>query len=401
MSVQDISVEQAVSILLAHTKAIEGTERVPLADALGRVLAEDMRAPFDNPPFNRSPLDGYTFAAKATEGASERNPVRLAVVGEECAGDFYAEAVPFGAAVRIMTGGAIPEGCDCVVRQEDVTFEGGKIELTFALHPHENYCFAGEDVKQGTILAKAGEELRAAHIGVLASLGFAEVPVYRPLRIAIASTGDELALPGTPLAPGKIYNSNLYLLAARLREMGFEPEVIGALPDDVAQVAERIASYRERVDLFLTTGGVSVGKKDIMHGVVKEIGERLFWRVCMKPGAPAIGYTAGEMLGIALSGNPFAAYATFEMLVRPVLAQFARRDSVQTRRTRGVLADAFPKKNLGRRFIRAHFADGRVTLPEQHASGTLSGLTLCNAFVEIPAGSDPLRAGAEVDVILL
>lgn len=403
MSVQDISVEQAVDMLLGRTREIEDVERVPLDHALGRVLAEDMRAPFPNPPFDRSPLDGYTFAAEATKGATERNPVRLAVVGEECAGAFYEKRVVLGTAVRIMTGGAIPAGCDCVVRQEDVLFEAGGITVPYELHHHENYCFAGEDVAEGALLARQGEELSAAHIGVLASLGFAELPVYRRLRVAIASTGDELMLPGTPLAPGKIYNSNLYLLSSRLREMGFDPMVLGILPDDAERAAALIARYREKADLFLTTGGVSVGKKDIMHGVVKTIGERLFWRVCMKPGAPAIGYTSGTMLGIALSGNPFASYATFELLVRPVLAKFARRASVLVHHARGVLADAFPKKSLGRRFIRAHFdaGTGRVTLPEQHASGTLSGLARCNAFVEIPAGTSALKAGAEVDVVLL
>ena len=401
MSVQDISVEQAVELLLAHARPVEGVERVPLADALGRVLAEDMRAPFANPPFDRSPLDGYTFASEATKGATRENPARLAVVGEECAGDFYAQRVARGTAVRIMTGGAIPAGCDCVVRQEDVTEEAGAIAVPFALCHHENYCFAGEDTPKGALLAQAGEELLAAHIGLFASLGFAEVPVYRRLRVAIASTGDELALPGTPLAPGKIYNSNLYLLAARLREMGFLPEVLGILPDDVEKAAACIAGYRGRADLFLTTGGVSVGKKDILHGVVRAVGERLFWRVCMKPGAPAIGYTAGDMLGIALSGNPFAAYATFELIVRPVLAKFSRREALLCRRTRGVLADAFPKESLGRRFIRAHFEAGRVALPPQHASGALAGLTRCNAFVEIPAGTGKLDAGTEVDVILL
>ena len=172
-------------------------------------------------------------------------------------------------------------------------------------------------------------------------------------------------LPGEPLRPGKIYNSNLYVLAGRLQELGFEPEVLGILPDDAEQAAAFIAGWRKKVDLFLTTGGVSVGKKDIMHEVVRRIGTRLFWRVCIKPGAPVIAYTAGDMLGIALSGNPFASYATFELLTRPVLAALAGRSDVAYPRQRassptrsrsratGVASSARTMRRASFRFLRS------------------------------------------------
>lgn len=288
---QDISLEQAIAVLLEHTKKIEDSEDVPLLEALGRVMAEDAVASFDNPPFDRSPLDGYAFAASGTKGATKEAPAAFPIIGEECAGDFFAQTVPAGAAVRLMTGAAIPAGCDCVVRQEDVTVQEGTIFVPCELHHHENYCFAGEDIHKGTLAVKQGTRLTAAHLGVLASLGFGTVRVYRRPRIAIASTGDELVLPGEPLRPGKIYNSNLYTLAGRLRELGFEPQVLGILPDDAEQAAAVIAGLRAKADLVLTTGGVSVGKKDIMHEVVRRIGTRLFWRVCLKPGAPVIAYT--------------------------------------------------------------------------------------------------------------
>ncbi|WP_432646552.1 molybdopterin molybdotransferase MoeA [Mitsuokella sp.] len=398
---QDISLEQAIEVLLEHTKKIERTEEVPILEALGRVLAEDAVASFDNPPFDRSPLDGYTFASDRTKGAAKENPASFAIIGEECAGDFFAEAVPAGSALRLMTGAAIPRGCDCVVRQEDVTIENGRLLVPYELHHHENYCFAGEDVKKGTLLVKKGTELTAAHLGVLASLGFGKVKVLARPRIAIASTGDELVLPGEPLQPGKIYNSNLYVLAGRLQEMGFRPEVLGILPDDVNEAAAFIDSWRGKADLFLTTGGVSVGKKDIMHGVVKKIGTRLFWRVCIKPGAPVIAYTAGDMLGIALSGNPFASYATFELLVRQVLSKFSGRADVCYTPVEGYLADQFPKPSYGRRFIRAHYADGVFKIPSQHDSGSLFSAAGCNALIDIPAGTGPLPAGSRVKGVLL
>jgi molybdopterin molybdotransferase len=261
--------------------------------------------------------------------------------------------------------------------------------------------YAGEDIKQGTKLAKKGTKLTAAHIGVLASMGFATVRVLGNVRIAIASTGDELLQPGQPLAPGKIYNSNLYLLASRLQELGFAPEVAGILPDDVEAAAKVIQGYRDRVDVFLTTGGVSVGKKDIMHGVVEKVGQRLFWQVAMKPGAPVLSYTMGETLGLALSGNPFAACATFELIAVPVLAHISGNDKILPQRVQAVLTDAFPKESRGRRFIRGYYENGKVRLPEQHSSGSLFSMVGCNAFVDIPAGTGKLAKETEVDIVRL
>ena len=399
---QDLSLEKAREVILAHAPQLTATEQVPLLDALGRVLAVDVTAAFDNPPFDRSPLDGYTFHYAATAGASAAQPAVLDVIGEECAGEYYAQAVPAGKAVRIMTGGAIPQGCDCVVRQESVQVEGDKLFVPFETHAHENYCFAGEDVAKGTVIAHAGECLTAAHLGVIASMGYAAVTCYRPLRIALASTGDELLAPGEPLRPGKIYNSNLYILAGRLREMGFQSQLLGILPDDVDAAATVVAEKAKTVDLFLTTGGVSVGKKDIMHGVVQAVGERLFWRVCMKPGGPAIAYTVGNTLGIALSGNPFASYATFELLARPAMARMSRRTDLALTQRTVTLADAFPKVSRGRRFIRARVTpDGQAHLPQQHASGSLASVVGCNAFLDIPAGSDQLPVGSQATAVML
>ncbi|ANR69817.1 molybdopterin molybdenumtransferase MoeA [Selenomonas sp. oral taxon 126] len=400
---QDIELEQAIEVLLAHTARVAETERIPLIDALGRVAAEEVRAGFDNPPFDRSPLDGYTFAAASTRDASAEHPVTLRLVGEECAGEFFTGTVGAGECVRIMTGGAIPKGCDCVVRQEDVREDGDTICVPFTSEPYENYCYAGEDIKKGTVLLRQGQMIRAAQIGVLASEGYGTVQVYRRVRVAVASTGDELLQPGEPLRPGKIYNSNLYLLAGRLKELGAEVTVLGSVPDDIDKAAEVIASYADVVDVFLTSGGVSVGKKDIMHGVVPALGaERLFWRVCMKPGAPAIAYTRGKMLGIALSGNPFAAFATFELMAKPALLRLAGQTDVLPVRRRAVLADAFPKDCPGRRFLRARMeADGRVSLPDQHESGSLFSAAGCDAFVDVPAGTKPLAAGTEVEVVIL
>ena len=216
-----LELEHAVEVLLSYVKTPQ-TERVPLMEAAGRTAAEDVYAAISNPPFDRSPLDGYTFAAACVAGATAERPMRLRVVGEGCAGEFYAGTVGAGETVRIMTGGAIPAGCDCVVRQEDVREEGDAIFVPFTSQPFENYCYAGEDIKKGNLLVRRGQRIHTAQIAVLASEGYAAVCVHRRVRIAVASTGDELLQPGEPLRPGKIYNSNLYLLAGRLKELGAE-----------------------------------------------------------------------------------------------------------------------------------------------------------------------------------
>ena len=388
---ESISLETAIDLLTANVEAIDETEDVALIDSVGRVVAENYFATFDNPPFNRSPLDGYALNSAETPG-------EFKIVGEECAGDFFTGNVNRGECLRLMTGAAIPDDCDCVIRQEDVTIDGDKIFVAQKLHHHENFCFAGEDIKAGAQLVAKDKKLSAAHVAILASQGVATVKVYRRPRIAIASTGDELIAPDEKLSAGKIFNSNLYLLSSRLIEMNFAPEILGNLPDDDNLIAEKISALN--VDLLITTGGVSVGKKDIMHDVVKKIGERIFWRIEMKPGAPVIGWTFGKTLGIALSGNPFAAYATFELLTRPVLAKLSRRNEILYKRSRGVLADDFPKKSFGRRFIRARFDGDKIFLPTRHESGNLFSAVGCNCLIDIPAGSDTLKAGDEVEIIL-
>lgn len=391
---EGITFERAIELLTAHVAAIDETEDVALIDSVGRIVAENYFATFDNPPFDRSPLDGYALKSSETPG-------KFKIIGEECAGEFFAGEIHSGEALRIMTGASIPNGADCVIRQEDVTFDGEKISVPYALKHHENFCFAGEDIKAGALLVEKNSKLTAAHVAVLASQGVAVVKVYRRPKIAIASTGDELIDPNEKISAGKIYNSNLFLLAARLIELGFAPKILGNLPDDADTCAEKFSSLSDEIDLLITTGGVSVGKRDIMHDVVKKIGERIFWRVLMKPGAPVIGWTCGKFLGVALSGNPFAAYATFELLARPVIAKLSRREEILYKRSHGTLANDFPKKSFGRRFIRAKLDGEKIFLPSRHESGALYSAVGCNAFVDIPAGSDKLSAGDEVEIILL
>ena len=400
---EGVSLERAIEILTANTAEILDVESVPLLKALGRITAEDFFATLNNPPFDRSPLDGYALKSADTFGATPATPKRFKVIGEECAGDFFAQEINCGEALRIMTGAAMPKGSDCVIRQEDVMTDGDNIFVPYSLRAHENYCFAGEDVKVGQLLVKVQTKLRATHIAIFAAQGANKIKCFRRPRVTFATTGNELqSVESQPTnSPNKIYNSNLYLIASRLKELGFEPNILGNLPDDADECATRLRMHQNETDLLITTGGVSVGKKDIMHEVVRKLGTRLFWRIEMKPGAPAIGWKSENFLGIALSGNPFAALATFELLARPVLAKLSHCGELRCRRKRGVLVNDFKKSSPGRRIIRARVDGDKVYLPERHESGALFSALDCNAFVDIPAGSKALSAGAEVEIILL
>lgn len=406
---EGVTLEQATEILTANTAEIWDVESVPLLKALGRVTFEDFFATLNNPPFDRSPLDGYALRSADTFGATPASPKKFKVVGEECAGDFFAQKIKCGEALRIMTGAAMPKGSDCVIRQEDVTTDGDTVFVPYSLRAHENYCFAGEDVKAGQLLVKGRTKLKAAHIAIFAAQGASKIKCFRRPRITFATTGNELRNIGdrplkndsSPGAVAQIYNSNLYLIASRLKELGFEPNILGNLPDDADECATKLIMHQNETDLLITTGGVSVGKKDIMHEVVRKLGTCLFWRIEMKPGAPAIGWKGNGFIGIALSGNPFAALATFEMLARPVLAKLSRDDELRCRRKRGTLVNGFDKSSPGRRLIRARVDGGSVYLPQRHESGVLFSALDCNAFVDIPAGSKKLSAGEEVEIILL
>lgn len=382
-----LELEQAIEILKKNSPEISEVEEKNLLDCVGKICAENYFANFDNPPFNRSPLDGFALNSAET-------PNNFKIVGEECAGDFFTGEIKSFECVRIMTGAAIPKNCDCVIRQEDVKIiDGENIFVPYALKKFENFCFAGEDIKKNSLLVEKNQKISAAQIAILASQGISKIKVYREKKIAIASTGDEFINPDEKLSAGKIYNSNLFYLASRLIELGFEPKILGNLPDDAKIAAEKISA--EKFDFLITTGGVSVGKKDIMHEVVKILGEKLFWRIDIKPGAPVIGWKTENFLGIALSGNPFAAAATFELICRPIL------QNISLTRTTGILQNNFPKKSFCRRFIRAKFENKKIFLPENHQSGNLFSAANCNCLVDIPAGSDVLKIYDEVEVILI
>ncbi|HBB61851.1 MAG TPA: molybdopterin molybdenumtransferase MoeA, partial [Lachnospiraceae bacterium] len=329
MNTEPLELETAVQLLREHVTRMTETEEVSLENADRRVLAEDIRAERDQPPFPRSPLDGYALRSEDIRGADREHPVALQVLTEVDAGHWTDRKVEPGTAVRIMTGAPIPEGADAVLRQEDSDYGEDTVLVYRSLKPWQNYCFQGEDYKAGACLMKAGLQLRAVEIGILAGLGRRKVRVYRKPRLLLMSTGDELAEPGTPLREGQIYDSNLHMLCAQCRIWDVDIAGRKLVQDQAEEAAEYLRQNVGQADLILTTGGVSVGKKDIMHEVYRILGvERIFWKVRIKPGMPTLaGMYEGKEI-ISLSGNPYGAAANMNLLVKPVLEKMTGRQEL-------------------------------------------------------------------------
>lgn len=387
-----LQIEDAVCCLQQQVQPITKTENLPLLAATGRILAQEKRALVDQPPFPRSPLDGYAVRGQDTKKAKKETPVCLQVVGKVYAGEVFPGSVKTGEAVRIMTGAPIPQGADTVIRQEDSDCGQDQVMIYKSSKPYQNYCYQGEDYKKGTLLLPKGTRLGGNEIALAASLGLDSVTVYRKPQIAVVSTGDELTAPGKDLKPGKIYDSNRYWLSARLAELGIFAVYSGHCKDEPEEMAECIRKYSKQADVIITTGGVSVGEKDIMHQVIQILSARqLFWRVDVKPGAPVLAAVFGQSLVICLSGNPFAAAANFELLVRPVIGYLSRDESWIPKRKQARLENSYKKPAGARRFLRGYTEDGKAwVVSGNHASGALSAMLGCNCLIEIP----PHLAGA-------
>ena len=396
-----ISLGEASELLLERVAKIEETETVSLWEANGRVLAEDIRAVRDQPPFPRSPLDGYAVKSSDLKGADREHPATLTVIEEVTAGHVGNRQVTSGTAVRIMTGAPIPEGADCIAGQEDTDYGEDVVNIYVELAPDANYCHQGEDYQAGTLILKKDTVLGAVEVGVLASLGMIRIPVYRKARVALITTGDEIVLPEEELLPGKIYDSNLYTLGSLLDEWGIEVTCRKRVADQEKDVAEIIEKEIACADMIVTTGGVSVGKKDIMHDVQKLLDcERIFWRVAIKPGMPTLCAQYKGKLLICLSGNPYGAAVNLEILVRPLLAVMTGREALKLKRKQALLLNAFPKRSRVTRYVRAFYEDGAVRIAAgSNDSGILSSMCGCNCLVEIPAGTDRVDEGEMVWIV--
>lgn len=395
-----ISVEEAQRRALAPVRAL-GAERVPVAAALGRVLAEDVVAPHDVPPHDNSAMDGYAVrTADAVDGAT------LTVIGEVAAGQVATRALAAGEAWRIMTGAPIPPGADAVIMQEQCERAGDQVTLRRSVKLRDHIRAAGEDVRAGETVLRRGVTLRAAELGTLASARRAQVAVTRRPRVAILSTGDELRDADQPLDAGAIADTNSYALAALVREAGGEPQVSPIVRDDKAALAAAIEEAR-RADLIVSTGGVSVGEHDHVKAVLAALGAELTaWRVDMKPGKPvALAVLAGTPY-YGLPGNPVSSMVAFLLFVRPAIRAALGcaapldlpRATVRLEAPLGVRGDR-------RQFLRARlrFVDGRLvaTPMARQGSGVLTSMLGANGLLVVEAGAHQFDAGAEATALVI
>ncbi|CUN60974.1 molybdopterin molybdotransferase MoeA [Clostridium perfringens] len=402
-----IALEEALEILNKNTKALK-SEVVSIKDSLKRVLYGDVKSKINNPPFNKSVFDGYAFKSEDSKGTSKENPIELKIVDEIFAGDFSEIEIKSGEAIRIMTGAPIPVGADCVLKQEETERHGDLVKIFKEMKVNENISFMGEDIKIGETLIKKGKRLDYADLGIMASSGISEVLVYKKPRVSIISTGDEVCDINSTLKPGKIYDSNLYSLSARIEELGYNVLTMEHVGDNILKIGEAIEKAFEKSDIVFTTGGASVGEKDLMQKVSESIGfERLFWKIKIKPGSAVVCSKRQEKILISLSGNPNAALTTFELLGKSVLKKLeGEEENINIKREKGVLMDSFNKKSPQRRFLR-----GNVIYDEKGAkvyitqiksgNGILSSLLNANCLIEIEKGNEGLNRGEVVNIIKL
>jgi molybdopterin molybdotransferase len=400
-----ISVEEALARILAEIQPLNKTQ-VPLADALGLVLAEDVIAEENLPPFDNSAMDGFALLSKDSRPRNG-NPPRLRVTGGVAAGYIADHAVEEGSAMRIMTGAPVPPGADTVIQVELTRNDGPEskwVEILQEVAPGNNIRPAGEDMRKGETALQRGTEIGPWEIGILATLGYANVPVIRRPRVAILSTGDEIVDVGEPLQPGKIRNSNGYLLEAAVRRAGAEAHRLGVARDSVASLREKLTEALA-YDLVLTSGGVSVGDFDYVKDVMQEQGQMNFWRINMRPGKPvAFGRISAVPL-LGLPGNPVSSAVTFELFGLPLIRKMLGHRRLVKPQIDVVVEEDIHERAMRRHYVRAHveWRDGRFVAHTTGNQGShiMTSLLHANALLIVPEGGVTLNAGDTAKAMML
>ncbi len=395
-----LELKEAYQEFDAHIHAKKEIEEIFIEEALHRILAQDIYATMDQPPFNKSAVDGYALHWQESVQATKKHPLKLDVIEQIYAGIVGEKVVQVGQAVQIMTGACVPASCDCVIRLEDTNDDVNGLEVYKACKKNENICIQGEDIQKGQLLLKKGMKLDSICLAILSSMGMEKVKVIKPIRIVLCTTGDEVVIPGNDLPKGKIYDSNYMLLSSRLKELGYPISRHIHMQDDIKRCGDLLIELSKEYDFILTTGGVSVGKKDILHDALAYAkATKVFYRVKLKPGTPALFSLLNGTPILSLSGNPFAASCTFELLARFVLSKLAQDETLRLKQREATLLSEFKKQSSQRRFIRAIYKNGMVRIPEgMHSSNELGSLIGCNALIDVEAGNKGLKYDSVVKI---
>ncbi|MBI3870363.1 MAG: molybdopterin molybdotransferase MoeA [Verrucomicrobia bacterium] len=398
------SLESAQARILRDVSPLP-SERVALDQASDRFLATGARSIVDVPPFDNSAMDGYAVRAADVASASPTAPVELRRVDRIPAGEPPRARIEPGTCARIFTGSPLPPGADAVVMQEDTRVDSDgsdRVRVLDRVAPWDNIRFRGEDVKIGSEILGPGHRCSAERIAVLAACGIAEVDVGRRPRIALLATGNELREPGSPLPAGCIYESNRVGLAAAVRRLGGDATPLPIVPDDLNATRQAFLNARERCDVLMTTGGVSVGEMDLLKPAFESAGGVMeFWRVALKPGKPFVHGRLGAMLWFGLPGNPVSAFVTFLLLVRPVILRLQGAAQLSLPSVPGVLSEPIQNRGDRRHFMRVVRDEaGAVRSAGRQGSHALSSLAASNGFIDVPPDTS-LPSGAPVAVLSL
>ena len=388
-----LQVDKARAAILACVAPIADTERVPIRNALGRVLAEEIVPAINVPSHDNSAMDGY-----AVRFSDLDEPLRE--IGTALAGKPFNGKVGTGECVRIMTGAVMPQGADTVVIQEIVKKEGGRIVVPSGQKKAQNVRYAGEDLRKGMAVLGKGKLLRPAELGLIASLGIGEVEVRRRLRVALFATGDELASIGSALKDGEVYDSNRYTLHGMLSRLGVEIVDMGVVRDDPAAL-EKAFGLASRQDAIITTGGVSVGEADFIKQMMAKLGEVLFWKIAMRPGRPMAFGRIDRAYLFGLPGNPVAVMVTFYAFVRDALLHLAGRSDEALPLLKATVVENLRKVPGRTEFQRGVLSrDGKVRATGQQGSGVLRSMSEANCFIVLEHERGNVQAGEAVSVQL-
>jgi len=380
------SYEEALDLLLSHAEPVSQIERVPLSAALGRVLAEPVSSLIDVPGWDYSAMDGYAVRAADVPAPGTALPISQRIP----AGSSPQPLAP-GSAARIFTGAPIPAGCDTVVIQEVCEGNGQTVTINAEVAADQNIRRRGEDIASGAEIIAIGTKLAPQHLGLAASVGVAELTVYRRLKVAVFTSGDELLTPGQPLAPGKIYNSNLYTATGLLQALGCEVIDLGIVEDDLEATVDAMRHAGELADLVLASGGVSVGEEDHVKPAVERLGSLDMWQIAIRPGKPVAFGRIGNAHFLGSPGNPVSLFVTFLLFARPFILKRQGVDAVEPLQLQAQAAFDWTRPDKRREFQRARLwrdADGqtRVSVHPSRSSGVLSSVTWANGLVVIPEG---------------
>ncbi len=394
-------VDKAREVIGRFLSPVTATERVHVRASLGRVLATDVISPLDVPAHDNSAMDGYAVRHADLRADGE---VALTVIGSAFAGAPYSGSLQAGQAVRIMTGGVVPAGADTIVMQEHVKAADNRVTIGGGHRKGQNLRLAGEDLKAGEPALKKGRRLRSADIGLIASLGIPEIDVYRKLRVAFFSTGDELVSIGTVPKAGQIYDSNRYTIHAMLERLGCEVLDMGVVRDDPALLEQAFQRAAGAADVVITSGGVSVGEADFVKDLLNKLGEVVFWKIAMKPGRPLAYGRVGGAHFFGLPGNPVSVMVTFYQFVRDALLTLSGETPVEPPPTFTVPCTSTLKKAPGRtefqRGILSRDANGQWTarVTGEQGSGILRSMSEANCFIILPTDQGNVSPGTLVQV---